>query len=103
MSKIQTEILAAIGAKAIRNEDRQDCIARMMKGITSLSDAEWEALSKPAQDWFNAAADAKNAKKKTLPDVPDLDDAGDQDEEKTTTRRGRTEEELKRDGIVRDE
>lgn len=89
MSKLQTEILAATGLKAIRNEDRQECIARMMKGISALDDAGWEGLSKGAQDWFNDAADAKNAKKKTLPDLPDLD-ADEPADEPKTSRRGST-------------
>lgn len=88
MSKIQAEILAATGLKVVRNEDRQDCIKRLMKGVAALKDAEWEDLSQEAQDWFNTAADAQNAKKKTLPDFPDLKDEDTAEDEPKTTRRG---------------
>lgn len=88
MSKIQSEVLAACGLKTVRNEDRQACIARLMGGVSALNDDQWEALSQEAQDWFNSAADAKNAKKKVLPDFPDLDEE-EEEEVKPEVKTGR--------------
>lgn len=91
MSKIQKELVEATELPTKRGEDRQEFLARLVKAVPDLSDAEWEKLSKKAQDWFNDAADAKNAKAKTLPDFPDLE-AEDEPEAKTT-RRGAAKEE----------
>ena len=92
MSKIQKELVEATELATKRGEDRQDFLARLVKAVPDLSDAEWEKLSKKAQDWFNDAADAKNAKAKTLPDFPDLE----KDEpEAKTTRRGAAKEEVR--------
>ncbi len=88
MSKIQTEVSEATGVKIKRGADRQETILALMAGVTALSDKEWEALSQDAQDWFNAAADAKNAKKKTLPDFPDLEDDKEEEAPARTSRRG---------------
>jgi ribosome maturation factor RimP len=92
MSKIKTELMKATDVTAKRGEDNQEFLARLMKGVSDLNDKEWEGLSKEAQDWFNDAADAKNAKAKTLPDFPDLEKA-EQEEEKPKTRRGAAKEE----------
>lgn len=90
MSKILTELSVATGVKAKRGQDRQELILAIMAGVTSLSDAAWEDLSQETQDWFNAAADAKNAKKKTLPDFPDAEEEQEEEAPKTS-RRGSTE------------
>lgn len=99
MSKIQTELMEATGLKAVRNEDRQDLVKRIMKAVGGLTDKEWEKLSGDAQDWFNAAADDQNAKKKVLPDFPDLEEAGEEEQEEapTSRRRGAGKEEAKAD------
>jgi len=83
MSKIEKELLAATELKAKRGEDRQDLLGRIMKEVAELDDAAWDDLSQEAQDWFNDAADAKNAKAKTIPDFPDAegDDEPEQEEE----------------------
>lgn len=86
MSAIQSAIKDATDIAPKRGEDRQDYLARCLKAIADLDDAGWEALPQEVQDWFNSAADAKNAKAKTLPDFPDLADE-EQAEEKTTRRR----------------
>ena len=89
MSKIEKELLAATELKAKRGEERQDLLGRIMKEVAELDDAAWDDLSQEAQDWFNDAADAKNAKAKTIPDFPDAegDDEPEQEEEKPSTRR----------------
>lgn len=99
MSKIQTELMEATDLKAVRNENRQDLIKRIMKAVGGLTDKEWEKLSGDAQDWFNAAADDQNAKKKVLPDFPDLEEAGEEEQEEapTSRRRGAGKEEAKAD------
>lgn len=99
MSKIQDGLMEATGLKPVRGEDRQDLIKRIMKGVTGLNDKEWGGLTVAEQDWFNEAADAQNAKKKVLPDFPDLEDEKGQEEEKPTTRRrgGSDKEEAKAD------
>lgn len=84
MSAIQAAIKEATDVSPKRGEDRQDYLARALKAIAELNDAQWDELDKATQDWFNAAADAKNAKAKTLPDFPDAEE--EQAEEKTTRR-----------------
>jgi len=86
MSKIAKEIAKATGVVAQRGESRQDYLKALVVGVQGLTDPQWDALSGDAQDWFNACADAKNAKKKDLPDFPDAE----QEEEAapTTRRRG---------------
>lgn len=86
MSKIQSELSKATGVKPARGQDRQALILAIMAGVTALTDDQWEGLSKEAQDWFNAAADAKNAKKKTLPDFPDLEEEQEEEAPKTSRR-----------------
>lgn len=84
MSKIQAELSEATGVKPKRGEDRADFIAALMIAVAKLSDEDWAALSKPAQNWYNDAADAKNAKKEPE-DFPDLEKEA--KEEKPTRRR----------------
>lgn len=92
MSAIQSAIKEATDIAPKRGEDRQDYLARSLKAIADLDDAGWDALPQEVQDWFNSAADAKNAKAKTLPDFPDL--AGEeQADEKTTRRRSSSKDE----------
>lgn len=93
MSKIQKELVEVTELSTKRGEDRQDFLGRIVKAVANLSDKEWEGLSQEAQDWFNDAADAKNAKAKALPDFPDLDAADEAPEEKKTSRRGAAKEE----------
>lgn len=74
-SEIEKELLEATDLGTKRGEDRQDFIARLMKGVAALDDKAWDGLSKPAQEWFNDAADFRNDKAnagKDLPDFPDL-------------------------------
>lgn len=74
-SKIQKELAEATDINPKRGEDHQEYLARLVKGVAALSDKEWDGLSQKAQDWYNDAADAKNAKAKTLPDFPDAEKA----------------------------
>jgi ribosome maturation factor RimP len=89
MSKIQAELAEATEVTLKRGGDRQEFLIALLKAIAKLSDKEWEKLSQEAQDWFNEAADAQNAKAKTIPDFPDLEKE-ETKEEKTTGRRGAT-------------
>lgn len=84
MSKIQTELVAATGVKPAAGQARQAFLLALIVGVHKLGDAEWDALSKPAQEWFNDAADAKTAKKDELPEMPDYVAAA---EPKPSTRR----------------
>ena len=88
MSKIQTELVKATEVTAKRGEDRQEYLGRLMKGVADLNDKQWDGLSQDAQDWFNDAADAKNAKAKVLPDFPDVEEKQEEKEEPKTGRRG---------------
>lgn len=71
MSKIQAELSKATGVSQKPGQDRQAFFILLLVAVSKLSDAEWNALSVPAQDWFNDAADAREAKKPTLPEMPD--------------------------------
>jgi len=73
-SKIQTELSEATGVSIKRGQDRQAFIIALMVAVSELSDKAWDGLSAAAQDWYNEAADAKNAKKKEMPDFPDLEE-----------------------------
>ena len=83
MSQIAKTLADVAEVTIKRGEDRQEFLNRAIKAVSDLSDKDWDALGKEAQDWFNAAADAKNAKAKTLPDFPDLEE---QEEPKTSRR-----------------
>lgn len=91
MSKIEKHITTALEVKPKRGEERQDFLNRALKTIADLSDKEWDELPKDVQDWFNAAADAKNSKSKELPDFPDLEKEED-DEPKTTRRSAKSDD-----------
>ena len=93
MSKIQSELLKVTELSTKRGEERQDFLARLMKGVAELSDKDWDGLSQEAQDWFNDAADAKNAKAKVLPDFPDAEKEEEEQEEKPKSRRGAAKDE----------
>lgn len=88
MSKIKAELVKATELSVKRDEDKQDFLARLMVGIAELSDDAWEELTEPARQWYNAAAEAKNAKKKSLPDFPDADAEEAEPEKAATPRRG---------------
>ena len=88
MSKIQAELSEATGVKIKRGQDRQEFILALITAISALSDKEWDGLSKDAQDWNNDAVDARAAKKKTLPDFPDLDEEEEVPPEEKPARRG---------------
>lgn len=73
-SKIQTELAKASGVAPEGRETitTQSYLIALVKAVAKLSDAEWDKLSGPAQDWYNLAGDAYKAKK-DLPDFPDLE------------------------------
>ncbi len=74
MSAIQKELIKVLDLEAPKKaSERQAFLADAVKGIHKLGDKDWDALSAEAQNWFNTAADAKNAKKDELPDFPDLE------------------------------
>lgn len=87
-SKIQTELAKATEVTPDKGETlkSQSYLLALMKGIAKLSEKDWDALSEPAQDWFNEAADAKAAKKPDVPGFPDLEEPK---EEEAPERRGR--------------
>lgn len=88
MSDIQKEICKVLDLDAPKKaSERQAFLSKVVKELNNVNDADWAKLSKDAQQWFNSAADAKNAKAATLPDFPDLDEEA---EEETTTRRRAT-------------
>jgi ribosome maturation factor RimP len=99
-SKIEKELLDVTDLSRKRGEARQDYISRLLLAVRDLSDKEWDGLSKEAQDWFNSAADAKNAKADTLPDFPDLPKP---EAETTGRRRGSADKEEERVTKVGDE
>lgn len=86
MSKIQKELAAASEVEPKKGESINDesYIKRLVVGVGNLSDKAWDKLSDEAQDWFNAAADAVNAKK-TPPKYPDAE--VEQEEEAPKSRR----------------
>src|SRR5580692_9215033 len=69
-SKIEQELTELLKFKTKRGEKRPDMLARMLKGVTDLSDEAFDAMSKPAQEWANSASKAKDAQD-DLPDFPD--------------------------------
>lgn len=88
MSKIQQELCELLEISERKQpkegDDRQDFLAKIVKEVADLSDKEWDELTPEAQDWYNEAADAKNANAKALPDFPDFKAP---EPEKTSTRR----------------
>lgn len=75
MSKIKQELIKATGIEAKRGEGEEDHMVRVLVGVAKLSDPEWAKISKPAQSWYNDAADARNEKPpKALPAFPDAEE-----------------------------
>lgn len=91
MSAIQKELAKACGIDVEKYNDRAALHAALVKGVNGLPDKEWESLSVPAQDWFNAAADATKAKK-PLAEFPDFEAPR---EETRSRRRSSSDEEEK--------
>lgn len=92
MSKIKAELVAATEFAAKRGEDEQAGLKRLVLAVQELSDAEWDKLSGPAQDWFNSAGTAMN-KKKDIPAFPDAEPEAPAEEETKTRRRRSSEDE----------
>lgn len=96
MSKIQKELSEATGVTLKRGAKREAFIDEILVATQNLDDAGWEALSKPAQDWFNEACDQKNANiknpRKAVP-VPDFPDLATTEEAKAPSTRRRAAEE----------
>lgn len=75
MSKIREELVKAAGFTPKRGESEADQNLRLVKAISEdLDDKGWNALSGPAQDWNNDAADAITAGKE-IPPFPDAEPA----------------------------
>jgi hypothetical protein len=77
MSKIEKELCKACDIDASKyGNDRAGMHADIVTRVNKLPDPDWNALSKEAQDWYNAAADMTKANKandtkKPLPEFPD--------------------------------
>lgn len=89
MSKIQSELCKAcnVDAASYKN-DRAALHADLVKAVNKLPDADWNDLSREAQDWYNNAADIVKANKdsdnkKALPEFPDME----KPQEETRSRR----------------
>lgn len=89
-SKIAQELIDATDLSNVRNETAALFAARLVKAVHALPEADWDRLGQPAQDWFNAAVDAKNNKEEELPGFPDIEAA---EEQATPRRRGAAAEE----------
>lgn len=74
MSNIEKKLSEVTELSRKRGEDNQDWYKRLVRGVADLSDADWESLPADAQDWYNQAADAANAKE-TIKDFPDAEKA----------------------------
>lgn len=96
-SAIYLEISEATGLTVKRGQDTQEFLQDLVKGVANLKDPEWDKLSAAAQDWYNAAASAKN-KKKAIEMFPDLEQA---DEEEDKPRRSRRQAEDAEDADVK--
>lgn len=82
-SKIEQELNELLKLKGKKGEKRPDLLARTLKAVTDLTDEAFDNMSKPAQDWANAASKAKDAQDE-LPDFPDTNtDAESAEETKT--------------------
>lgn len=75
MSKIQTALAKATDIEPSKRNNEaitdQSYLKRLALGVQDLADADWNALDTEAQDWFNKAADAIEAKK-DIPAFPDM-------------------------------
>lgn len=87
MSDIQKALAAATECEPSKRKGETitspDYLKRLAAAVGELADADWGKLTAPAQDWYNAAVDAAEAKK-DLPAFTDLE------EPKATGRRGTT-------------
>ena len=72
MSKIQAELAKATGVNPEAGQSIVDpaYMKKLVRAVANLPDKDWDALSGPAQEHHNAAADAANAKK-DIPNFPD--------------------------------
>lgn len=70
MSKILKELSEVTGVQQKKGASDQDYLKALIKATSDLDDKAWNGVSVSAQDWFNEAADALNAKKE-LPLPPD--------------------------------
>jgi hypothetical protein len=86
-SKIEAKLAKFLDFKPKRGASRQEVLSAMVLAVGALSDKDWNELDEDAMEWFNACADAKNAKKKELPDFPDVEAAEEEKEEAKPTRR----------------
>ena len=74
MSAIEKIISQATGLDPKRGEERQAYLGRLVVAVSKLPDAAWAKLGKPAQQWYNDAADVKMDKPgEPLPDFPDAE------------------------------
>lgn len=99
MSKIEKELAKAcdIDVSKYGPKERQALLADIVKVVNKFNDKEWDGLSIPAQDWFNAAAEVAKQKKND-PDVnlPDFPDAEPPQEETRSRRRSSSDDEDKK-------
>lgn len=86
MSSIQQILAKATEVEPSKRREEtitsQDYMKRLAVAVGELSDEDWAKLPVEAQDWYNSAADAIDAKK-DIPEYPDLQKA-----ETSTRRRG---------------
>lgn len=73
MSAIQKELTKTLDLDAPKRGDRQEFLVEVVRGVTKLSDSQWNSMSPAAQNWFNDAVDARNAKA-TIPEFPDFEE-----------------------------
>lgn len=81
MGKIETELSKVTKVKQGKQE-RQDYLASLVETAADLKDAEWDELSKKAQEWLNAATKKFQAKK----DIEEFEDTPKEDKEDRPTR-----------------
>jgi hypothetical protein len=88
------ELCTLFDTKPKKKEDTQSFLKRFMKhahGELEDNDKLWAKMTEPAQDWYNEAVDAMEAKK-SLPVPKGMDAGGDDDEDgddKPKAKRGR--------------
>lgn len=90
MSKIEKELAKATGVETERGESRQEFLFRLAKGVSDLTDQDYDKLSAKAQDWFDDNADARNKAKKAGKELPDFTDFPDVEKEEEQPRRRRS-------------
>lgn len=82
-SKTRSQLEDATKISRDKGEETQTYLKRLARAVQDLDDAAWNKLSKDAQDWFNTACDAADAKK----EVPGFDDEVEDDPAPTRRRR----------------